>query len=119
MSYTNIILIAIIVVFFAMRMMPVKGIKNITTAELKNLLKEKNKQFIDVRTPAEYKSRHIKEFVNMPVHHLPEKAAQLSKEKETIVICQSGMRSARASKQLKKMGFKNIINVKGGMSAWN
>ncbi|MDP4169045.1 MAG: rhodanese-like domain-containing protein [Bacillota bacterium] len=119
MNTINIVVIAIVVVFFVLRMMPVKGVKNITTEELKNLLKEKDKQFIDVRTPAEYKSNHIREFINMPLHQLSMKAAELSKEKEVIVICQSGMRSIKASKQLKALGFKNITNVKGGMSAWN
>ncbi|MED1563912.1 rhodanese-like domain-containing protein, partial [Alkalihalobacillus alcalophilus] len=48
-----------------------------------------------------------------------QKASQLLKEKEVVVICQSGMRSNKASKVLRKMGFKKITNVKGGMSAWN
>ncbi|MGG3924306.1 rhodanese-like domain-containing protein, partial [Geobacillus thermodenitrificans] len=41
-----------------------------------------------------------------------------SKEKEVVVICQSGMRSQKASKWLKKMGFQHVTNVKGGLNAW-
>jgi rhodanese-related sulfurtransferase len=48
---------------------------------------------------------------------LPKKIDKLDKDKE-IVICQSGMRSAKAAKLLKKQGFEKINNVKGGMGAW-
>ncbi|MCY8721486.1 rhodanese-like domain-containing protein, partial [Bacillus sp. S10C12M] len=40
------------------------------------------------------------------------------KDQEVFVICQSGMRSLKASKVLKKQGFKNITNIKGGMNTW-
>src|SRR5690625_6183144 len=64
------------------------------------------KQFIDVRTPGEFKGNHIKAFKNIPLHQLSDKANKdLSKENEVIVICQSGMRSQKASKILKKMGL--------------
>ncbi|MCH1625627.1 rhodanese-like domain-containing protein [Ferdinandcohnia quinoae] len=112
------LIFALIVLFLILRMMPTKGIKNITTVELKNELKDKNKQFIDVRTPGEYNGFHINGFKNMPLHQLSQKANSLPKDKEVVVICQSGMRSQKASKILKKLGFKNITNVKGGVSAW-
>lgn len=44
------------------------------------------------------------------------KANQLDKNKEVIVICQSGMRSKQAAKVLKKLGFQQVINVSGGMN---
>ncbi|MBO1914568.1 rhodanese-like domain-containing protein, partial [Microvirga sp. 3-52] len=71
-----------------------------------------------VRTPNEFKANHIKEFINMPLATLHNQARDLSRDKEVFLICQSGMRSINASKVLKKMGFKYITNVKGGMSAW-
>jgi rhodanese-related sulfurtransferase len=114
----NVILIIAIAWFVYQRLVPTKGIRNISTSELKIELKNKQKQFIDVRTPNEYKASHIKEFKNIPLFDLQKKASELSKDKEVIVICQSGMRSSNASKVLKKMGFENITNVKGGMSAW-
>lgn len=118
MDYINYIIFALIVIFIVQRLIPVKGIRNMTTTELKNELKDKNKQFIDVRTPGEFKGYHINGFINMPLHQLAQKANQLSKDKEVVVICQSGMRSQKASKQLKKLGFKQITNVKGGVSSW-
>jgi rhodanese-related sulfurtransferase len=114
----NVILIGAIAWFLYNRFVPAKGIRNINTTELKAELKNKDKQFIDVRTPNEFKGNHIKEFKNIPLYDLQKKASELSKDKEVFVICQSGMRSSKASKVMKKMGFKNITNVKGGMSAW-
>lgn len=118
MDYMNYIILGLIVIFFIMRMLPTRGVRQITTAVLKQELNDKDKQFVDVRTPGEFKSRNIRGFKNIPLHQLAEKSIGLSKEKEIVVICQSGMRSNKASKILKKQGFKHVTNVKGGMSAW-
>lgn len=118
MEYVGYSIIALFLLFHLQRMLPAKGVRQISTAVLKVELKE-NKQFVDVRTPGEFKANHIKGFKNIPVHELSQRAAkELSKEKEVIVICQSGMRSQQASKVLKKMEFAKVTNVKGGMSAW-
>lgn len=118
MTTGNIIIIVLLIGLLIWRLRPVKGVRNITTAQLKNELADKNKQFVDVRTPGEFKGNSIRGFKNIPLDQLPNKASSLSKDKEVVVICQSGMRSARAAKILKNLGFKNITNVKGGMSAW-
>ena len=80
---------------------------------------KKNKQFIDVRTPGEFRGNHIQGFQNIPLNELAQKASHLDKNKEVIVICQSGMRSKQATKMLKKLDFQHITNVSGGMNAWN
>ncbi|MFD2655853.1 rhodanese-like domain-containing protein [Gracilibacillus thailandensis] len=119
MEYLLYIVYSSFLVFILKRFLPMKGIKNMTTAELRKQLKDKDKQFIDVRTPREFKGNHISNFKNLPLHELSEKASkQLSPEKEVVIICQSGMRSKKAAKTLKKLGFNQVANVKGGMSAW-
>lgn len=110
-----VILIAVIVAFLVWRMKPVKGVNTISTAQLKSMINDRNKVFIDVRTPGEYKARNIKQFKNIP---LGSDFSKLPKDKEIVVICQSGMRSSQACKQLKKQGFENVTNVRGGMSAY-
>lgn len=112
------VMILLIVWLLAKRLIPAKGVKTISTSDLSAILKDKNKQFIDVRTPGEYNANHIREFKNMPLTTLGQHAHGLSKEKEVVVICQSGMRSSQASRQLKKLGFEQVTNVRGGMSAW-
>lgn len=119
MEIVNYILIGLLVLFIIKRFIPVKGIKTISAEQLKSELKNKNKQLIDVRKPGEFKENHLKGFTNIPLHQLTQKANQLSKDKEVIVICQSGMRSQKASRTLKKLGFKEVTNVKGGMLEWD
>ncbi|WP_102027650.1 rhodanese-like domain-containing protein [Salirhabdus sp. Marseille-P4669] len=113
------IFIGLILVFLVFRFKPVKGITHITTQEAKAKSKEKNVQFVDVRTPGEYKARSSKIFKNIPLQQLAGRTSELDKEKEVVVICQSGMRSMQAAKLLKKQGFEKVTNVKGGMNAWN
>lgn len=109
-----IVIIALAVKFF----LPAKGVSNITAQEAKDKFKEKDVQFIDVRTPGEYKGNHQKQFKNIPLNNLAGRTGELDKDKEVVLICQSGMRSARAAKMLKKQGFEKVTNVKGGMGAW-
>ena len=109
------ILVGLVIAFIAWRMMPAKGIQTISTDQLKEIISDKDKLFVDVRTPSEYKGRNIRQFKNIP---LGSDFSKLAKDKEIIVICQSGMRSSQACKQLKKLGYDNVTNVRGGMSAW-
>lgn len=118
MDYLLYILLAVIVFIFIRTMLPTKGVRNISTAQLKEELKDKNKQFVDVRTPGEYKGNHIRGFQNIPLQQFNQKMDKLSKDREVVVICQSGMRSKQAASLLKKAGFEKVTNVKGGMSAW-
>ena len=119
-TWVNIVLIILLIYFVATKMLPTKGVEHITPDELKEKVKQtKDRQFIDVRTPAEYRARHIRQFKNIPLHELSRKLHELDREKETIVICQSGMRSNQAAKLLVKNGFKRVVNVRGGMNAWN
>jgi len=103
--------------FVILRFLPVKGVQNINGKELKSIVGKQGKYFIDVRTVGEYRGNHMKGFQNIPLNELVSKANQLNKNKEVIVICQSGMRGKQAAKVLKKLGFQRIINVSGGMNA--
>jgi len=113
------LLIACIVILIATRFIPVKGITNITTYEAKAMFTEKNLQFIDVRTPGEFTRNHQRPFRNIPLYELTQRLTELDKQKDIVVICQSGIRSSKAARVMKRKGFTQIYNVKGGMSAWN
>lgn len=109
------IILGAFALFLVWRMLPTKGVNSISTAQLKEIINDKDKVFIDVRTVGEYKSRNIRQFKNMP---LGSDYSSLPRDKEIVVICQSGMRSKQACKQLKKLGFNKITNVNGGMNAY-
>jgi rhodanese-related sulfurtransferase len=104
--------------FLVQKLLPPKGVSTITTNEAKARTKDRDTQWIDVRTPNEYKANHTKPFMNVPLAELPSRSRELKKDKEVVVICQSGMRSRKAATILKKQGFQKITNVKGGMAAW-
>ncbi len=112
------IAVALVVALLLWRMKPAKGIKTISTEELKARVKEKNVQFIDVRTPAEYERYHIKQFKNIPLNLVKKQMGTLKKDQEVIVICQSGMRSSNAAGHFIKAGFEKVTNVQGGIGAW-
>lgn len=62
-------------------------------------------QIIDVRSPTEYQSGHIKKAKNIPLDKLAASLKKISKDKPVITCCASGMRSASAKSILQKAGF--------------
>lgn len=109
-------IIAFVVYRAVKTMLPAKGIRQIAPADLKKEFTDKSRQFVDVRTPAEYGGRHLKPFQNIPLQQLSSRLGELDPQREVTVICQSGMRSAKAAALLKKKGF-TVSNVSGGMGA--
>ncbi|WP_010305845.1 rhodanese-like domain-containing protein [Kurthia senegalensis] len=89
-------------------------IPSISTTELKEMMRDQQKIFIDVRTRSEYKHNGLRQFKNMP---LGSDYSTLPKNKEIYVICQSGMRSKAACKQMKKLGL-HVTNIRGGMNQY-
>lgn len=90
-------------------------VKSISTNQLAELA-EKNSRIIDVRTPQEYRSGHIRQALSVPLSKID---TYRGKKEETVyLICQSGMRSKQAAKQLKKLGY-DVVNVRGGMNQWS
>lgn len=77
---------------------------------------------IDVRTPEEWVSElgHIDGSELKTLGEEFEKYIQdLDKEKEAVIVCRSGKRSAGATMYMREQGFTNIYNMTGGMIAWN
>jgi hydroxyacylglutathione hydrolase len=74
---------------------------------------------LDVRSTSEWKFGHIEGAVHIPGGELPKKVEEVPQTKPVHVICGSGYRSSIASSVLANAGLKNIINVVGGMGAWN
>jgi thioredoxin 1 len=97
-------------------------IKSVNVDEFEKLLKEtNNKTVLDVRTPGEFESGHIKDAININVNGDAFEAGvhQLDTNKAIYVYCLAGSRSMKAAEILQGMGFKSIYNLTGGISAWN
>ena len=65
---------------------------------------------IDVRTPAEYSSGHLKQAVNIPLGSLQGRIGKLKRDRPIITCCASGMRSGSARSILKSNGFGEVYN---------
>jgi rhodanese-related sulfurtransferase len=97
------------------------GYKNAPIAELTKLKDEKKAVVIDVRTPAEWQEGVIDGatlFIDFKGANFEQQIAKLDKSKTYIVYCRSGGRSAGASQVMVDNGFKNVINMQGGIMSW-
>ncbi|MGE5324102.1 MAG: molybdopterin-synthase adenylyltransferase MoeB [Actinomycetota bacterium] len=94
------------------------GVPEISVEDLKKKLDAKEDIFVlDVREPHEYKICNINGHL-IPLNDLPKRVGELDRDKETIVHCRSGVRSARAVGFLQQAGFQNVTNLAGGILAW-
>jgi rhodanese-related sulfurtransferase len=75
---------------------------------------------IDVRTPEEYSAGHLENAVNIDFKaaSFKEEISKLDKEKPYLVYCRTGGRSGQSVKIMEELGFKNIYDLKGGITAW-
>ncbi|HMD20128.1 MAG TPA: molybdopterin-synthase adenylyltransferase MoeB [Alloacidobacterium sp.] len=94
------------------------GIPQITPVELKRRLDAGEEVFVlDVREPHEYQIVNIGAPL-IPLGDLPNRLNELDPNREIVVHCKSGGRSQRAAEFLQKSGFKNVVNLAGGITAW-
>lgn len=93
--------------------------KEITPAELKAKIENNDDfQLIDIREPYEYEIAHLDGEL-IPMGELLSNLQRISREKEVIIYCRSGNRSAAVIDALEKeFGFSNLLNLKGGILAY-
>ena len=74
---------------------------------------------LDVRTPGEYMTGHIKNSKLLPVSDLPRKHDALPQDKDAtiVVYCQSGSRSGQAAHYLSRLGYSKVYDL-GGIMHW-
>lgn len=73
---------------------------------------------IDVREPWEYTADHAKNAKNIPLSKLQQREREIPRDREVLLICQSGHRSLQAAKFLQQQGIARVVNVKGGTTLW-
>lgn len=89
-------------------------------AELAELIAEQaNVRLLDVRTPGEYDSVHIRGAYNVPIDTLGEHAREIRTVTDPIVlVCQSGQRARKAEEALTSAGMANLHVLGGGVNGW-
>ena len=99
---------------------PLATTEQITVDELAARLAEGvDLRVVDVRRPAEWSAGHIRQAVSMPLDRLAQTAETLDRKRPVTAICAGGYRSSIATSVLERLGFEKVINVVGGMAAWN
>jgi len=73
---------------------------------------------VDVREPFEFEIARIPNSQLIPLGTIQERLAEISRAETTVVMCKSGVRSARVIAFLRRQGFENLLNLEGGLDAW-
>jgi glyoxylase-like metal-dependent hydrolase (beta-lactamase superfamily II) len=99
---------------------PLAATEQISVDELRHRIAQGEAgQLVDVRRPAEWQAGHIAQARNLPLNDLADRARELDRGKPVTAICAGGYRSSIATSLLEQQGCARIINVVGGMTAWN
>lgn len=74
---------------------------------------------LDVREPSEWKEGLIPGAARIPMYEVLESLERLPRDKPIAIVCAGGQRSSLIGSQLLARGFTDLLNVTGGMKAWN
>lgn len=98
----------------------VRGFQEVDAVSAVQLINHDNALLVDVREDSEFRDGHIIGARHIPLGALRKRLNELEsqKDKPILVYCRSGQRSASACGLLRKEGFQNVTNLKGGVMAW-
>jgi len=118
----NILLFALVFVSAGMLLWPSlarRGAK-VSILQATQMFNQGKILLVDVREEAEFAKGHMRDAKNIPLKQLADRVGELDKfkGKPVIVVCESGVRSSKASGQLKGAGFADVHILEGGMTAW-
>ena len=96
-------------------------IRHISALELRDYLDRCDKPplLLDIREGWEFDICRIEGSTHMPMSGIVENYPSLDPEQETVVICHYGMRSLQVAEFLTNSGFKQVLNLSGGIDAWS
>ena len=96
-------------------------IEEISATDLKRRLDAGDDiQLIDVRQPEEWAFAKIEGAKLIPLGEIVNRMGEIDENRETVIHCKAGMRSAQAVHALQRAGFKGELkNLKGGITAWS
>ena len=94
--------------------------QTIAASELKKRLDQGEQVvMIDVREDEEVAEGMIPGAKHLPLGELPLRTKEIDRDSEVVFICRSGNRSGKACEYLMLNGFEHVVNMTGGMLAWN
>ncbi|MBM4177906.1 MAG: rhodanese-like domain-containing protein [Ignavibacteria bacterium] len=95
--------------------------KNATPQEAKAMIGKGNVVVVDVRTPQEWNAGHLSGAVLVDFYdaNFESNINRVGKDKQVVVYCARGGRSASATEKMASWGWKNVTNMTGGYQAWS
>jgi sulfur-carrier protein adenylyltransferase/sulfurtransferase len=97
---------------------PAKSIDAVEAKQYMNRTPGDAFTLLDVRQPAEYEAEHLPGAKLIPLPELGARLAELDADKPTVVYCAIGGRSRVAAQVLAAKGFRDVLNLSGGIKAW-
>ena len=96
------------------------GKSNIPPQLATQMINREDAVVVDVRPMADFNQGHIVNSINIPINSFKNQIKQLEKHKNkpVIVSCRSGSQSQAACRDLRKAGFEQTYNLRGGVMAW-
>lgn len=73
-------------------------------------------EIVDVREIEEWRSRHLKKSILIPLGELADRINEINREATVYLICAHGVRSLYATQFLREQGFSQVVNVDGGLA---
>jgi rhodanese-related sulfurtransferase len=95
--------------------------RQIPARELADWLSDDNRadpMLLDVREPWEFQLCNIAGSRHIPMGVVPARLDELERDRDIVVICHHGGRSAQVAIFLERQGFANVINLSGGVAGW-
>ena len=74
---------------------------------------------LDVREEDEWTAGHIPGAVHVPMMEIPARSDEVPDDRDVVVVCRVGSRSAQVVAYLRQNGWDRVINLDGGMAAWD
>jgi len=91
--------------------------KEISTSQALNL-RNAGAFILDVRQPEEWNEYHVPGSTLIPLGELESRVKELPRDKQIVVVCRSGNRSATGRDILLRAGFPQVTSLAGGLSQW-
>ena len=93
-------------------------VDDLTVPQAPGWLDQTRALVVDVREPLEYAGGHLPGALSIPQAELALHLGELPRDRDLLVVCEGGTRSARAARFLKQTGFSRVTNLVGGTGAW-
>lgn len=100
---------------------PIVEAPRLADVDPKDVARRDGAMVVDVREPGEFTGElgHVPGATLVPLATLAERSSTWDPEREIVLVCRAGGRSAQAATLLAQRGFRHLYNLRGGMLAWN